>query len=103
MESELILSVAEYMYRSNILTKKGLDLLYNIHCDPYHEYLYYSVVLRLTERYGEKVDDEGLEKSTYQRLRKNSIDAYIRFYTLKKQLSLDELYRSYAELQASFI
>jgi len=91
MESELLLSVAEQMLRENILTQKGLDMLYNIRFDPYHECVYYSIALCLIERYGEYVEQKGLDKSAYQRLRKSAVDTFIRFYTLKKQLSLDEV------------
>ena len=102
METELILSVSEFMYRSNMITKKGLDILYDVHCDPYHEYIYYSVVLRMTELYGEWLDRTGQDKTAYQRLRKNAIDSYIRLYTSKRSLSLDELRASHVLIHSAF-
>ena len=102
MESELLLSVAERMFREKILTQKGLDMLYSIRFDTYHETVYYSIAIRLTEIYGEYVDQKGLDKSEYQRLRKSSVDTYIRFYTLKKQLSLDEVRECHAATKESF-
>ena len=91
MESELLLSVAKQMVCENILTQKGLDMLYSIQIDPYHECLYYSIAIRLTETYGDFVDQHKMERTSYQRLRKSAIDCYIRFYMLKKQLSIDEV------------
>jgi len=102
MDSELLLSVAEQMLRENILTQKGRNRLYDIHFDPYHECLYYSIALRLTELYGEFVENKGLDKSAYQRLRRNAVTAFIRFYTLKKQLTLDEVRQCHAETNEAF-
>jgi len=102
MDTELILTVSDIMYRENFLTKKGMEILYNIHCDPYHEYIYYSVVLRMTELYGEWVDRHGQDKSAYQRLRKNAVDSYIRLYTIKRLLSLEELRTSYILINSAF-
>ena len=91
MDSELLLSVAEEMLRENRFTQKGLDRLYMIRFDPYHECVYYSISLRLIEMYGDLVDQNGLDKTAYQRLRKTAVDSFIRFYRLKKQLTLDEV------------
>jgi len=102
MDSELLFSVAEKMLREQRLTQKGLDMLYCIHIDPYHECIYYSIALRLTEMYGEFVDKQGLDKTAYQRLRKNAVTAFIRFYTLKKQLSLDEVRQCYVATNEAF-
>ena len=102
MDSELLFSVAEQMLRENMLTQKGLDLLYSIHMDPYHECVYYSIALRLTEMYGEFVEKKDVDKTAYQRLRKNAVTAFIRFYTLKKQLSLDEVRRCHAATKEAF-
>lgn len=98
MDTELIMSVGEYMYRENKLSKQGLDFLYDIRCDPIHECLYNSVVLRMTEMYGDIVEKKEMDKTFYQRLRKLAIKSYIRFYTSKKELSLSEL-REYQRLR----
>jgi hypothetical protein len=102
MDSELLFSVAEQMLREQKLSQIGLGMLYSIHIDPYHECLYYSIALRLTEMYGEFVEQEGLDKTAYQRLRKNAVTAFVRFYTLKKQLTLDEARRCHAATNEAF-
>ncbi len=103
MDTELVLSVAESMFHANILTQKGLNILYGIRFGPYHECLYYSVLLRLTELYGERVELNGLNKVAYQRLRKSSVQSYVRFYTLKKQLSLEQVRACHQATDSAFM
>jgi len=102
MDSELLFTVAEQMFQEKILTKKGLDMLHNIRFDPYHECLYYSIAIRLTELYGEFVDQKEIDKTSYQRLRKSAVSAFIRFYTLKHQLTLDEVISCHAATKEAF-
>ena len=102
MDSELLFSVAKQMLHEHVLTQKGLDRLYSIHMDPYHECVYYSIALRLIELYGDFVDQNGLDKTVYQRLRKTGLDSFIRFYSLKKQLSLDEVRKCHQATKEAF-
>ena len=95
-------SVAERMFQENRLTKKGLDRLYTIRVDPYHECVYYSISLRLIELYGDLVEQNELDKTAYQRLRKTAVDSFIRFYTLKKQLTLDEVRECHQATKEAF-
>jgi hypothetical protein len=103
MDTELVLSVGEFMFRQNILTPKGLDFLYDLRCDPIQDCLYHSVVLRMTEMYGEIVEKRGIDKTAYQRLRKVALNSYIQFYTSKKKLSLVELREYHTRRDMAFI
>ena len=102
MESDLLLSVAEQMFQENRLTQKGLDRLHMIRFNPYHECVYYSISLRLIELYGDLVDQNGLDKTAYLRLRKTALDSFIRFYSFKKQLTLDEVRECHAATKEAF-
>jgi len=102
VDTQLLEFVVEQIGK-DILTKKGIDFLFNLHTDPYHECVYYSVLLRLTELYGEMVYQKALDPTLYQRLRKYSVHSYIQFYKLKKQLTLDQIYQSHHALKQSFI
>ena len=103
MYSELVISVGEFMYRENILTKNGLDFLYTIHCTPIQEFLYHSVALKMTELYGEIVEKKELDKTSYQRLRKIALNSYIRYYSIKKELSFIELQEYYSLREIAFV
>lgn len=91
MVPELVLSIAECMVREKLIQPYGLELLYTIQSDPYHEYLYYSITLQLTELYGEWVEKNQQDKTNYKELQKSAVQMYIRLYTVKQKLSLEEL------------
>ena len=91
MVPELVLSIAECMVHEKLIQPDGLELLYTIQCDPYHEYLYYSITLQMTELYGEWVEKTQQDKTNYKELQKNAVQMYIRLYTVKQKLSVEEL------------
>jgi len=88
METEWVILAAESMVRENRMSEDGLDLLTSLKRDPYHEYLYHSIVLKLTEMYGEW---EKRDEIIYSYLLDRVVQTYIRLYTVKRRMSPEEI------------